>query len=424
MKNVLFLAFQYPPFSASSAVQRASRFSRYLVDYGWSPHVVTAHVRAYERIEPTKDVLPASVGVTRAFALDAQRHLAINGRFFRISALPDRWVSWALGAIPTSVYWIYRKKVDVILVTFPLATTVLIGLVLQVLTRKPLVVDFRDSMTEEDYPRDAFTRRVWVWIERNVMKRGSRFIFTTPSAREMYLKRYPKLRPEDFVVIANGYDENDFLNIDTTRKQSGEPFRLLHSGVIYPDERDPRAFFRAIQRLKRDGRINFRTVGIDLRATGSDNYYRDLLKQLGIEDIVKLLPSISHQEAVQDIADADALLLFQGASCNHQIPGKVYEYLRSGKPILALTSTAGDTATLLQETGGATIADLANEDAIYAALDQFLESLRQGTHPTPDQRRVQRYTRKNGTQQLAHVLDSAVGLHSSQSGAVPNEAAR
>jgi glycosyltransferase involved in cell wall biosynthesis len=412
VKNLLFVAFQFPPFNAGSGVHRAARFSCYLPEHGWSPYVVTAHTRAYERITPgTERLLPSSVQTKRVFALDTPRHLAIRGRYPRILSLPDRWVSWALAAVPVGVRLIYSRKIEVILVTFPLATTVLIGLILQWLTGKPLVVDFRDSMTEDGYPRDPVVRKVSVWIEKSAINRGARFIFTTPSTRLMYLKRYPQLRFDDCIVIPNGFDEDDFSGITVkaeTPIDDQHSLRLVHSGIIYPDDRDPSAFFKAVQRLKKTNAISSKTVRIDLRASGSESAYRAVLEELGIEDIVRLTPAVSHRDALLDIATADGLLLFQAASCDHQIPAKVYEYLRIAKPILALTSFAGDTAALLNETGGATVTDLADEKAIAGALSGFLDALRKRTHPVPDQERVQTYTRRHATRQLANVLDSVL----------------
>jgi hypothetical protein len=181
---------------------------------------------------------------------------------------------------------------------------------------------------------------------------------------------------------------------------------MVHSGLLYPRERDPRAFFSAIRRLKVERTISARDLVIDFRAAVSESYYRGLLRDIGIDDIVQLLPAFPHREATVDTAAADGLLLFQAASCNHQIPAKVYEYLRLEKPILALTSMSGDTATLLRDTGGATIVDLADEDSIVHALRSFLVSVRNGEHLLPDRQRVRKFTRKNQAAELAHGLDS------------------
>lgn len=392
-------------------MHRASKFARYLGDAGWQPHVLTASSRAYGNVKPAKaGVIPDGLEVTHAFALDAQRHLAIRGRYFSWLAVPDRWSNWSLAAIPAGLWTIYRKRIDVIFVTFPIATAVFIGLALQWLTGKPLVVDFRDSMTEDEYPRDPVIRKVYRWIERSAIKRGARFIFTAKSARQMYLDRYSELLPSQCVVIPNGYDEDDFAAIACLEAvPTATPrVRLIHAGLIYPEERDPRPFFRAVHRLKEQNVISSESLVIDLRASGSEDYYSRLLRELGIDDIVRLLPPLPHNEALRDSAEADGLLLFQAASCNHQIPAKVYEYLRFSKPILALTSKAGDTAELLREAGGATMVELADEESIFQALPGFVAAVRQGMHPVPHRDIAQRFTRRNGTIELANCLDGVL----------------
>jgi glycosyltransferase involved in cell wall biosynthesis len=411
VKKLLLVAFHFPPLSGGSGVHRATNWARHLPENGWQPYVLTVNGRAHERVDlKSLATIPESTPIKRAFALEARRHLSWRGRYTQWSALPDQWANWTLTAIPVGLATLYREQIDLILVTFPIATAVLIGLALQRITGKTLVVDFRDSMTEDDYPVQPRMRAMYRWIEKSVIECGSQFIFTAESARRMYLDRYPALAPSDCLVIPNGYDEDDFAGI--TENRDSRPFplqgrlRLVHSGLIYQQERDPRPFFRAVRQMKLEGRINAGNLTIDLRASGSEDYYSALLREFGIEDLVHLLPALPHRQALHDTASADGLVLFQAANCNHQIPAKVYEYLRLEKPILALTSSSGDTATLLRETGGATIAELANENSILHALPGFLESVRNGTHSLPERQRVHRFTRKNQTAELARRLDN------------------
>jgi glycosyltransferase involved in cell wall biosynthesis len=209
------------------------------------------------------------------------------------------------------------------------------------------------------------------------------------------------------LLISNGYDEEDFSTLSLREAgpvSSAQPLRLLHAGELYPKERDPRPFFRALMRLKRDGRIGPTNLQVFFRDPTSEAFYNDLLSELAISDLVQLLPQVPHREALQECADADGLLLFQAANSDRQIPAKAYEYLRLGKPILALTTKTGDTAALLNEVGGATIVDLADEDAIYGSLLVFLEALRTGTHPRPDSQKIVRYARRNQSKELAKCL--------------------
>ncbi len=412
-RRVLMVAYHYPPCFGSSGIQRTLKFTRHLPANGWQPIVLSAHPRAYPEVSDGQlREIPDSVEVHRAFALDTARHLAVGGRYARRLALPDRWASWWLGAVPAGLALIRRHRPSVLWSTYPIATAHRIGLTLHRLTGLPWVADFRDSMTEDDYPRHPLDRQAYVKIEQRVVACASRLIFTAPSTRSMYLERYPSLSPDRCVLIPNGYDEEDFHGLagPTLRSPGTEsPLRLVHAGLIYPEERDPRPFFRALASLKGSGQVSSRSLRIELRAAGSEPEYRALLAELGIQDLVHLLPALPYRQALEDCASAEALLLLQGPSCNHQIPAKAYEYLRLGPPILALTTEEGDTAALLRDTGGATIVGLLDEPALRHAIPRFLAAVREGMHPLPSKTRVEAYARHHQAGELAASLDRLAG---------------
>jgi glycosyltransferase involved in cell wall biosynthesis len=412
MKRILYVAYHFPPQSGSSGLLRSLKYTRYLPETGWLPTVLSVNPIAYERTEQSLlQEIPSELSVIRSFALDTRRHLSVKGRYPKWLGLPDRWVSWCLSAVPAGLFTIYRKHIDIIFTTFPIATAVLIGFLLHRLTGKPWVVDLRDSMTEDEYPRDEGTRLVYRKIESRAMQHGSLFLFTAISTVDMYLKRYPKLRPEKCILLPNGYDEEDFrnLNVDPIgRIPNDRPIRILHAGLIYPEERDPRPFFQALSRLKREAKVDATRLQINLRASGDEAYYAKILRENDIEDLVHLLPSVPYKQALQEAADADALLLLQGVTCNHQIPAKAYEYLRLRRPILALTTHEGDTAALLRDCGGTTIVDMYDAEKIYEALLLFFENLRRGTHSLADPEKTSRFARRNQAHQLAGYLDQLV----------------
>jgi hypothetical protein len=183
---------------------------------------------------------------------------------------------------------------------------------------------------------------------------------------------------------------------------------MCHSGLIYPEERDPVPFFQALSRLKNEKRIDAACLSVDLRACGNEASFREIVARLNIEDIVHFLPPLPYHQALEESYQADVLLLMQAACCDHQIPAKAYEYLRSGRPMLALTSRAGDTAALLRECGGATIVDIADQEAIYQALPDLLRAVRSGEHLLPNRGAVSKYSRQNQAGQLAMCLSDLV----------------
>lgn len=412
-KRVLMIAFHYPPVRGSSGVQRTLKFSRYLIDNGWEPIILTAQARAYPDIG--SDLLgdiPAGITVTRAFALDSARHLSVRGRYPSFFALPDRWASWWLGAVPAGLRLVRRMKPAAIWSTYPIATAHLIAATLGRLTRLPWIADFRDSMTEADYPREPAVRKVYRRVERTTVAHASHCVFTAPSTLRMYAERYPQVASDRWSCLPNGYDEADFARFpQTTLHGPGRtgPVVLLHSGILYPVERDPRPLFAALQRLKERRVIGAATLRVRFRATAHDEVIQPLIDQYAIRDVAILEPPVPYAAALEEMCAADGLLVMQASDSNHQIPAKVYEYLRARRPIFAVTDPLGDTASLLRSLGVAHIARLDSAEDIAERLVAFLESLRSGSDSGVDLESVRAFSRQSQARELAHLLDTATG---------------
>jgi len=405
------VAYHYPPEGSSSGVQRTLAFSRYLLDHDWTPTVLTAHPRSYTVTRPDQVAdVPASIAVHRVFALDAARHLALRGRYAGVTSLPDRWISWWLGAVPAGLSLLRELRPRVIWSTYPIATAHLIGWTLQRVSGLPWVADFRDSMTEDDYPPDEKQRRVYRWIERKTIERCTKAVFTTPGALRMYQNRYPEVPREKFAVIANGYDEESFVSaealgpFDVGRTAPGQ-IVLLHSGVLYPSERDPRCFYRALAVLMKGAALTPSGLRVVLRATGHDEHHRRLIQENGLEDVVILAPPLPYREALREMMDVDGLLVFQAANCNHQTPAKIYEYFRARRPILALTDPRGDTAAALREMGFGAVVPLDDEVRIQEGVLDFLQSIRERRAHVASEEAIRRHSRRARSVELARILD-------------------
>ena len=408
VKRVLMVAFHYPPLRGSSGIQRTLKFSKYLPEFGWEPIVLTAHQRAYSSLG-NDQINEISKQISyRAFALDTSRHLSFKGRYPGFLSLPDRWVSWWLGAVPLGLYLIKKYQPDIIWSTYPIATAHLIGHSLSRLTGIPWVSDFRDPMVDEVYPFDPLTRRTHLWIERKAVNRSSRIVLTTPGAVKDFEKRFPQIPASRFCLIENGYDEESFATAEAiiTRKQSeSKLIVLVHSGIIYPSERDPILLFGALADLSQQGLISPAGLKIILRATAHDSYLLELIDQYGIGEIVFLAPPVSYQEALSEMLTADGLLILQASNCNNQIPAKLYECLRARRPILALTDPVGDTAAALINLGIDTIAPLDSKDGIMQKLLHFLTLIRENNAPIVSIEKVMKNSRRSKSKELAAVFD-------------------
>lgn len=408
VKRVLMIAYHFPPLQGSSGIQRTLRFARYLFDHDWEPIILTVSPRAYQQTDTSQLAdIPEQVHVCRAFALDTARHLMWKGRYPRGLALPDRWMSWWLGAVPAGCCLIKKYRPDVIWSTYPIATAHLIGLTLHRMTGIPWVADFRDPMVQPNYPPHPLTYRTYEWIENKTVEYCSGAVFTTPGTLQDYRERFSHIPISRFHLIENGYDESSFTAIAHPANSISESGRiiLLHSGIIYPAERDPTCLFDALSALLKQNVINAESLHIILRASHHEDYLQTLIDRFEIGTIVSLAPPVSYNAALSEMMAVDGLLILQAANCNNQIPAKLYEYLRAQRPILALTDPVGDTAGKLRSMGIDTIVPLDSKEAIMDGVCRFLVLLRENKAPIAAADKILSNSREAATGKLAGFLD-------------------
>lgn len=404
------VAYHFPPLGGSSGIQRTLRFAQHLPAFGWQPLVLTTHPRAYERLSPDlASQIPADCIVERAFALDTARHLSLGGRYVAAMARPDRWVSWKLGAIPAGLRMIRRYRPTAIWSTYPIATAHVIGDALAHRSGLPWIADFRDPMAQDGYPADPETWRQFKAIEQSAMRGAALNLFTTPGAARMYSERYP-FAVGRIGVLENGYDEESFVaaerSVHPASPLNPGAVTLLHSGIVYPSERDPTQLFEALGRLKREVRLPAVPLRLRFRAAVHDQLLADLARQNDVVELIELLPPLGYQEALAEMLRADALLVMQGSGCNEQIPAKIYEYLRAGRPIIGLCDPAGDTAGVLRGAGlDGSIARLASAEAIAALLPAFVDAVQAGQAPCAAGAAVSQASRCGRAAALARMLD-------------------
>jgi glycosyltransferase involved in cell wall biosynthesis len=406
------IAFHFPPCRESSGIQRTLKFSRYLPENNWKPIILAPKKSAYPNLgdDLLKEIHPEAI-VRRTWAIDSSRHLAIRGIYFNALTVPDRWTSWLLSAVPVGLGLIKKYKPDLIWSTYPIATTQLIGLCLNRITHVPWVADFRDPMLYESWPERNSVRKVHNAIERQVVKHAEKIVVTTPSTKSLYLDRYKAVATDKWEIINNGYDEENFKAFDrgaNHKRNDKQSIVLVHSGLMEPQDRDPSTFFKVLSVLCEEGVISGDDLKIVLRATGMDELYEKQISQYNIAHIVQLAPSIAYQDALAEMHNADGLLLFQGATCNRQIPAKAYEYIRSHKPIFAMADPQGDTAELMSECGVKTVAPLDSFNGIKSEFSRFLQMLRTDSYVPIKKSIVDRYSRRTQTVQLAKLFETVV----------------
>lgn len=406
------VAYHYPPEGGSSGVLRTLKFSKYLPSHGWIPHVLTLN----ESLYPVKDKglladIPPEAVIHRTFAVDSTRHLAVKGRYLALSAIPDRLIGWLPFGVARGLRVIHKEDIQVLYSTCPSPTAHLIAATLKIITGLPWVADFRDPWVEEGFfPVPGSLRyRVESSLEGLVVRRCDRMVVTTPRLRREFLSRYPELEPDKVQVIYNGYDEPDFQNLNE-EAQNG-CFEIVHAGLVTREFRDPFPLLEVLADMFAEGDLPPDKVRLTFLGGGSwvsSKEFSTRLTQLALDGVVEIARRVSHQEALQRQAKAAALLLLQASDDTKTlIPAKAFEYLRIGRPIIALT-LEGATADILKGMDQCYVYDPTDRTGLRRALLALFDLWQRSPEKLSVVRPIQQYERGKITAELAQVLEQMV----------------
>jgi glycosyltransferase involved in cell wall biosynthesis len=377
--RVLIVAFYFPP-AGGGGVQRVLKLCRDLADLEVEVDVLAPDDPRFSARDPELvSAIPAGTTVHRApyrgspgetpqarlsrthgLAPRVALHARLAGRRL---LLPDPEIAWLPDALRVGTRVIREREIDCILTTSPPSSAHVIGAALHRRTGVRFVADLRDSWLAN--PHRRYERRsvrakraVEERIARRVLGEADAITAVTPFiAREGATLARPGTPVH---VIPNGCDFDDFAGLSYTR---GERMVVVHAGSFF-GQRSPRPFLEAVARLD-DPRVIARFLG-DLRPAD-----RAWALDLGLGDRLEIDGFRPHRETLAAMKAADVLLLLvprAGGRGLSVLSGKVYEYLASERPILALVPPEGAAAKLLDETGAAWIADPDDADAILAAL--------------------------------------------------------
>jgi glycosyltransferase involved in cell wall biosynthesis len=417
MRHVLFVAFHYPPEASSSGVLRTLKYTRYLGEHGWRTTVLTLKRGAYEIQDPGLErQIPVDVRVVRTRFLNVKRHLSIRGVYPGLLAVPDSWIGWWPWAVLAGQRVMRLDPVDLVYSTSPHATAHLVALWLAQRAGRPWVADFRDPWYED--PPEPGTPRAVHWaakrLERMVVHRANRVVASTERGRSRMAARYPSEPPEKFTAIANGYDEEDFGATVSPAPEPRQELVIVHAGSLNPEFRDPRPLFAAVWEAANAGAIDisklrFRFLGAG--AFGASEGMGQALEATGLKGRVEFRPRVTYDQALAELAKAELLLLLQASPDTIDlVPAKLFEYLRAGRPVLAVVGP-GATAEVLHQVGGGWAVDPGSRAELREAVTAAYRAWRAGTldNLVADPRVLQQFSRERLAGELAAHFDLLAG---------------
>jgi glycosyltransferase involved in cell wall biosynthesis len=294
--------------------------------------------------------------------------------------------------------------------TFPPVSTHLAALQLRRKYDVQWIADFRDPLAGSPSRKAVahlagpLSPKVDAFLERGIFRHADFLIANTDVVADVWRRRYPEAAHK-IHHIWNGFDAEEPAD---ARPIPPRPYKvLLHAGTIYQG-RHPGLLLNVIDRLISTGRLNpalfrVRLLGGLIPGTIPNP---DVLERLLRTGCVELVPSVSRAEAARQTAEADYLLLID-LNDGLQLPSKVFEYIRIGRPILALTGKNSPAARVL-EGAGISYSALHPDTSLDDAASQVLRFLDQPTHPTAASRWfTENFDARRRTAQLAALLSGS-----------------
>ena len=406
-------------------VQRATKFARYLPEFGWQPHIITVKDILYYATDSSLLDEISHLNIIRTGSLDPARlakllpysggqagaRSKMGGRmsalpvFFRHIFYPDSKIFWRPFAQQKIRSLRRRIQFHAVFSTAPPISSHLIA----AKTGLPWVADFRDYWTIGDgiYAPTALHKKKYRQIMQRITKRAVKITAVSRPIADSIRETAAETDRHKIVVLPNGFDPNDFQAVTPGQFKK---FTIVYSGNLN-SKRSPVNLFRALESIfaERPGLQN------KIQCIFIGRHFELNLPPLShnLQTIVKYHDYVPHAESLSYTLGADLLLLLLASdSAPGVLTGKIFEYLGTGKPVLAIIPRHVAAYRLLKDKPNCFIADPDDVPSIKKTLLQILALFLEKAGKTgysgniPDW--LQKYTRQFQTQQLAELLDEGL----------------
>lgn len=425
-KKILIITYYWPP-AGGPGVQRWLKFAKYLPDFGWKPIIYTPENPSYPLLDETlmKDV-PENIEMVRtkiwepyqlaeklnksnkkfkAGQFDVGKNQSwksrlsiwVRGNFF----IPDARVFWVKPSITFLEKYLKENSIDTIVTSGPPHSLHLIGLGLK--NKMPdlkWIADFRDPWTEISYYKHLkltkSSDKKHRQLESAVFKNADITLATSYTDAENFRKA-----GANAVCITNGFDESD--SDKSVKGQMGQAFTLSYIGVL-EQLRNPENLWKALDELVKEN-VDF-AADFKLKFVGRiDDKILQAIENSSLKNHILNLGYLAHGKAVEEMQNSDLLLItnFPNESSKGIIPGKIFEYLASGKQILSFGPDKADVAKILEETQAGKHFSYQDTETIKKFILEKFELWKNGSLLENTQH-IEQFSRKNLTRQLTEVL--------------------
>ncbi|TPD67074.1 glycosyltransferase family 4 protein [Flavobacterium microcysteis] len=424
MKKVLIITYYWPP-AGGPGVQRWLKFVKYLPDFDIQPIVYIPENPTYPILdeglvsevsdkaiilkkkifEPygfasffskkkTKKISSGIIPNQKKQSLLEKLFLWIRGNVF----IPDARVFWVKPSVLYLEKYIRENGIDTIITSGPPHSLHLIGLALKERTKTHWIADFRDPWTTIGYHNklklSKSASKKHKELESIVLNEADQILVTSQTTK----KEFEALTSKPIEVITNGFDIEKI-----TKQPLDEKFSMAHIGSFL-SERNPRILWKCLKEIIKENPDFKKDFELKLIGAVSQEVL-DALSEFRLSSYVNNLGYVPHKTAVEHQRKSQVLLLVEINSEDTKsiIPGKLFEYMASERPILAIGPEGSDFASIIKETNTGAFFHYDEFDALKDRILNYYAAFKESnlkTHAVG----LQQYSRKSLTEKLSKII--------------------
>ena len=430
MKKVLFITYYWPP-SGKASLHWPLKIIKRLPSFGWMPSILTIDEDTFTQEDETfLNEIPPEVKIFRAKSFEpfniykkiigkskedqliASETISKENKslIHRLSIwirmnlfIPDARIGWYFPAVNSGSDFLQKEKVDAIVSIGPPHTTHLIAKKLSSQFSLPHIPVFIDPWVDISYyrnfKRSNLTLSIDNSLEKSVLQNAAAIVFVTKTMSEDYEKKYPSIKNKTHVLYW-GYSEEDFKMDDGRWKTEDERWEtedgklknvevILHAGNIF-DYQNPKQFWETLKSEIDKGR-KLKLVFIGTLAPE----IKQSITNAQLDPITEYKGFLPYKEMLKEMMKATYLLVC--ATEPRHVPGKLFEYLRTGKPILAFGDGNDEVKKILTE---------ANAGMMFSYNESGEEFFKSYKTFKTNPEYLARFERRRISKELSSILDA------------------
>lgn len=429
-RKVLIITYYWPP-SGGPGVQRWVKFVKYLKNFDWEPILYIPENPDYPIIDNSfQDDIPEGLEVIKrpiwepyplyrkflglkksekfnpgGFLKETQESKRKEkiSNFIRSNLfIPDARKFWIKPSVKFLKKYLNTNPVNAIVTTGPPHSAHIIGMRLKKAINIPWIADFRDPWTKIFYYDELILTKIadkkHKRLEKKVLIEANEVI----TIGKTVASEFQEISNRKITVITNGYDEEDFIEPNDVLDEN---FSIIHTGNI-SKSKNQKIFWEAISELLEE-RQELKDA-LEIKLAGQiDISVRNQIKALELENYVKFLNYVPHNDVIKLLREAQVLLLKVSDTkvSKGAITGKIFEYLASRRPIIAIGDTKGDLNEIIRTTNSGKVFDFNDKQGLKAALLEYYQKYCENKLIV-ETKNIENFGRKHLTRKLSKVLNT------------------